>query len=77
MSKDKLTLQLGAKIDAVVFDINKDNSLVVDIKGSLIRVANHTLKKFAKGDRLSLYVNSVEPLKLSLSKNKNEINIVI
>lgn len=77
MTKSKVRLQLGTKIEAVVFEINNDKSLVVDIAGSLVRVANHSLKQFSKGDRLFLYVNSVEPLKLSLSKNKNEINIVI
>lgn len=58
--------KLGQVIEGTVEEINRDDSLIVNFAGDLLRVVNRSGMRVSVGSSVSLVVTGIQPLKFQL-----------
>ncbi|MCB0361615.1 MAG: hypothetical protein KDD35_02785 [Bdellovibrionales bacterium] len=62
-------LKTGDQVIGQVTEIHEDQSMIIGFQGDLVRVHNHTRRKFLPGDNLVLVVTGVRPFAFRLAEN--------
>ena len=75
MSAQKSLFVVGQIIEAQVERVIDREHFVASIDGRFYTVANNSSEKFQEGQRISLYVESAQPIRLKLSKRRDGLHI--
>lgn len=62
-----MSLVLHQKVYGKVTEIQNDGSLVVSFQGKLLRLQNHSVRKFYVGEKVGMVVTAVKPPKFRLA----------
>lgn len=60
------SLRLGQKVWATIEEVLDEKEILVNFDGDLLRVGNHSTRRFRSGQRIQLHVESINPLQFRL-----------
>ena len=63
-------LKVGEDVNAEVAECDLDGHLLVSFRGELVRVNNHTDRRFKVGDKITMRVRTIDPLAFQLVTRK-------